>query len=64
MSVLTRPLGQTATVTDADRTPPATLDRQYADVYRRHPFYEGQDLVPALRRLLESPEYRRATELS
>lgn len=42
----------------------ATLDRHYADVFRRHPFYEGQDLVPALRRLLESPEYRRATELS
>ena len=41
----------------------ATLDREYADVFRQHPFYEARDLVPALRRLLESPEYRRATEL-
>jgi RNA polymerase sigma factor (sigma-70 family) len=41
----------------------ATLDAQYADVFRQHPFYEPRDLVPALRRLLESPEYRRATEL-
>lgn len=41
----------------------ATLDAQYADVFRRHPFYEPRDLVPALRRLLDSPEYRRATEL-
>jgi RNA polymerase sigma factor (sigma-70 family) len=32
----------------------ATLDDQYADVFRQHPFYEPPDLVPALRRLIES----------
>jgi RNA polymerase sigma factor (sigma-70 family) len=40
-----------------------TLDDQYADVYRQHPFYESPDLVPMLRRLIESPEFRRATDL-
>ena len=29
-----------------------TLDAQYADVFRRHPFHPSRDLVPALRRLL------------
>jgi RNA polymerase sigma factor (sigma-70 family) len=41
----------------------ATLDARYADVFRRHPFYESRDLVPMLRRLLETPEWRRATDL-
>jgi len=41
----------------------ATLDARYADVFRRHPFYESRDLVPALRRLLETPEWHRATDL-
>ncbi len=41
----------------------ATLDARYADVFRQHPFYESRDLVPALRRLLETPEGRRATRL-
>jgi RNA polymerase sigma factor (sigma-70 family) len=41
----------------------ATLDRQYAQVYRQHPFYESPDLVPALRQLLGSPEFQRATDL-
>ncbi|PYM17313.1 MAG: RNA polymerase subunit sigma-70 [Candidatus Rokuibacteriota bacterium] len=41
----------------------ATLDAQYADVFRQHPFYESRDLVPVLRRLLETPEWRRATDL-
>jgi RNA polymerase sigma factor (sigma-70 family) len=40
----------------------ATLDDQYADVFRQHPFYESPDLVPALRRLIESPDLRRLTE--
>lgn len=40
----------------------ATLDDQYADVFRQHPFYESPDLVPALRRIIESPELRRLTE--
>jgi RNA polymerase sigma factor (sigma-70 family) len=41
----------------------ATLDARYAEVFRQHPFYESRDLVPALRRLLETPEWRRAGEL-
>jgi len=39
-----------------------TLDDQYADIYRRHPFYEPPDLVPMLRRLFESSDFGRATE--
>jgi len=39
-----------------------TLDDQYADIYRQHPFYEAPDLVPMLRRLFESPDFRRTTE--
>ena len=40
-----------------------TLDDQCADLYRQHPFYEPPDLTPMLRRLIESAELRRATEL-
>jgi RNA polymerase sigma factor (sigma-70 family) len=40
-----------------------TLDDQCADLYRQHPFYEPPDLTPMLRRLIESAEFRRATEL-
>src|SRR6267142_3827848 len=40
-----------------------TLDRQCGEVFRQHPFYESPDLVPALRRLLTSPDFQRATEL-
>jgi hypothetical protein len=40
-----------------------TLDEQYADIYRQHPFHESPDLVQALRQLLESPVFRRATDL-
>jgi RNA polymerase sigma factor (sigma-70 family) len=40
-----------------------TLDDQYADLYRQHPFYAAPDLAPMLRRLVESPAFRRATEL-
>src|SRR5207247_2023843 len=42
----------------------ATLDERCADIYRRHPFYEAPDLVPALRRLLESPDFRRVMDAS
>src|SRR3989449_5498564 len=42
----------------------ATLDEQYADVYRQHPFYDSPDLVHALRRLLEGHAFRRAADLS
>ena len=41
----------------------ATLDARYADVFRQHPFYESRDLIPVLRQLLETPEWRRATDL-
>ena len=40
----------------------ATLDDRCADLFRQHPFHESPDLVPALRRLLASPEFTRATE--
>ena len=40
-----------------------TLDGQCGEVFRQHPFYESPDLVPALRRLLASPDFQRATEL-
>ena len=41
----------------------ATLDDQCAEVFRKHPLYESPDLVPALRRLLQDPLFRRATDL-
>jgi RNA polymerase sigma factor (sigma-70 family) len=41
-----------------------TLDDQYADIYRQHPLYKPPDLAPMLRRLVESPDFRRATDLS
>src|SRR5437773_434978 len=34
-----------------------TLDAQYADVFRQHPFYPTRNLVPALRRLLAGPSF-------
>jgi RNA polymerase sigma factor (sigma-70 family) len=40
-----------------------TLDEQYAEIYRQHPFHESPDLVQALRRLLESPGFTCATDL-
>ena len=40
-----------------------TLDEQCAAIYRQHPFYESPDLVGLLRQLVESPDFRRATEL-
>src|SRR5262245_46886140 len=39
-----------------------TLDGQYAAIHRQQPFYEPPDLVPILRRLFESPDFRRTTE--
>jgi len=41
----------------------ATLDDRCADIFRRHPIHESPDLVPALRQLLASPEFTRATEM-
>jgi RNA polymerase sigma factor (sigma-70 family) len=40
----------------------ATVDARCARVFREHPFYEAPDLVPALRRLLSTEEFRRATD--
>jgi RNA polymerase sigma factor (sigma-70 family) len=40
-----------------------TLDGRCADVYRSHPFHEAPDLIPALRQLLDSPDFQRVTEL-
>jgi RNA polymerase sigma factor (sigma-70 family) len=39
-----------------------TLDAQYADVFRQHPFHPSSDLVPALRRLLTGPGFKQATD--
>jgi RNA polymerase sigma factor (sigma-70 family) len=41
----------------------ATLDEQYVAIYRQHPFYEPPDLVQVLRRLVDSPDFRRVTDL-
>jgi hypothetical protein len=41
-----------------------TLDDQCAEIYCQHPFYEPPDLAPMLRRLIESPAFRQATDLS
>ena len=40
-----------------------TLDARCGEIFRRHPFYEPPDLVPALRRVLADPESRRALDL-
>jgi RNA polymerase sigma factor (sigma-70 family) len=40
----------------------ATVDDRSADIFRQHPLHASPDLVPALRRLLASPEFTRATE--
>jgi RNA polymerase sigma factor (sigma-70 family) len=39
-----------------------TLDDRCAQLYRQHPLYESRDLVPLLRRLIKSPDCRRATD--
>jgi len=39
-----------------------TLDDKCADIYRRHPFYKPPDLGQMLRRLVESPDLRLATD--
>jgi RNA polymerase sigma factor (sigma-70 family) len=41
----------------------ATLDAQCAGIFREHPFYDAPDLVPALRSLIATDEFRRATDL-
>lgn len=39
-----------------------TLDDKCADIYRRHPFYKPPELGQMLRRLVESPDLRLATD--
>jgi RNA polymerase sigma factor (sigma-70 family) len=39
-----------------------TLDQEYGEVFRQHPFYESPDLVHALRELIASPTVRRLTD--
>ena len=41
----------------------ATLDERHGEIFRQHPFHDSPDLVHALRALIESPEFRRATDL-
>jgi RNA polymerase sigma factor (sigma-70 family) len=42
----------------------ATLDEQYAEIYRQHPFYDSPDVVQALRQLLKSPDFGPTTDLA
>ncbi len=37
-----------------------SLDSRCGDIYREHPFSEPRDLVPTLRQLLQSPDFRSA----
>jgi RNA polymerase sigma factor (sigma-70 family) len=41
----------------------AALDAQCARIFREHPFHEAPDIVPALRRLISTDKFRRATDL-
>jgi len=41
----------------------SAVDEQCAQVFRQHPFHEPRDLVPALRRLVAGPEFKRAIDL-
>jgi len=41
----------------------AAVDVQCARIFREHPFHEAPDIVPALRRLISTDEFRRATDL-
>ena len=42
----------------------ATLDEQCARIYREHPLYEAPDIASALRRIIESGEFRGIVDLS
>jgi RNA polymerase sigma factor (sigma-70 family) len=42
----------------------ATLDEQCGRIYREHPFYEPPDIARALKRLIDSGDFRRALDLS
>jgi hypothetical protein len=49
---------------DAVREIENTLDRQYADVFRGHPFHQPPDQVAWLRRLFDQPAVRTALRLT
>jgi len=40
------------------------LDNKCANIYRDHPFYKPPDLAQMVRRLIKSPDLKRATNLS
>jgi hypothetical protein len=40
------------------------LDNKCANIYRDHPFYKPPDLAQMVRRLVESPDLKLATNLS
>ena len=39
-----------------------SLDARCARLFREHPFYQAPDMVPVLRRLLSTDEFRRVTD--
>src|SRR5438128_5478384 len=41
----------------------AAIDAQCARIFRDHPFYDAPDIVPALRSLIATDQFRRATDL-
>ena len=41
-----------------------TLDAQYAEIFRQHPFYRPRDVPPALRGLLAGPSFKLATDVA
>jgi hypothetical protein len=51
-------------VAGAAREVEDVLDRQYADVYRDHPFLQPPDQVSWLRRVLDRPDVRTALHLA
>jgi hypothetical protein len=57
-------LGQVRDAVPATARAMAALDEQCARVYREHPFYEPPDIAKAIRRLIDSSEFRRAVDLS
>jgi RNA polymerase sigma factor (sigma-70 family) len=57
-------IAQVKEVVPATARAVATLDEQCARIYREHPFYEPPDIAHALRRLIDSSDFRRAVDLS
>lgn len=57
-------IAQVREVVPATARAVATLDEQCARIYREHPLYEPPDIALALRRLIDSSDFRRAVDLS